>query len=76
MGEKGNHPPSRATKRTASVAGLFEQGKRLRLKRDDQHSDASRSNDVKTSHDDFFAGFTISRKSEKNPLYANFKGLC
>jgi len=69
-------PPTQGLKRTASIAGLFEQGGRLRRKQNEKGIDekTSRGLDVKTASDGFFASFNPARKTAQNPLYTNFKG--
>ena len=77
VAEKENQPPRKANKRTASIAGLFEQGKRTRQKHNDHSSDEvkSRAGGAKISSDSLFASFAKPKKATRtNPLYQGFKG--
>lgn len=75
--EKENEPPSKGTKRIASITSLFDKSRNLRHKTNEGTAadpSSPKHMDKKASNDGFFSRFSSKRKAEEHPLYRSFAG--
>ncbi|KAK5127492.1 hypothetical protein LTR85_006831 [Meristemomyces frigidus] len=73
--EKENRPPPKGTKRTAPIAGMFDNPRNVRRKTNEENNDDEYA--AKAAHKDnadggFFKRFSSKRQAEQHPLYLRF----
>ncbi|KAK4549708.1 hypothetical protein LTR36_005009 [Oleoguttula mirabilis] len=73
--EKENRPPQKGAKRTASIAGMFDNARNVRFKTSEKSAGdlfPPKATHNNNAGDGLFARFSSKRKAEQHPLYLSF----